>query len=459
MSSSIQKDPSSFRDPSGFIFEKDNIIYRQVNLCFKEHFDFFINSGCYKNLVHKKLLISHENVNENYTGSDGWYATLEPEKIPFISYPYEWSFDMLKDAALLTLNLVKECINFGMNLKDATPFNIQWLNGKLIFIDTLSFEKYNEQMPWIAYRQFCECFLSPLLLMHYNKIPLQPLMLAYPDGIPLSITHSLLPWKTRFSFHTHLHVHLQSSISINKKADSKKKVVFSKQKMLNLISSLEGLIQKLDQPIQKTAWSSYYEEASQRNQYLDQKKKLVTLWLNDLTDLADAIDVGANDGEFSKILSEKNIFTISADSDPYCINNLYNNIKRSDEKNIQPLIIDLSNPSPAIGVNNTERNSFLKRTNKDLVIALALIHHLAIAKNISFNQICELFNNLAKRYLIIEFVPKADDKIKLMLNEKPDIYDNYTIEEFEKAFSISFRIIKKQEIGKSGRTLYMMKKI
>ena len=158
MSISAVTHPSSYRDPSGFIFEKGGITYRQVNIVYKDDFDFFISSGCYTALTGKGLLIPHEIIHENLTGSDQYYLTLLPQKIDFISYPYEWSFDMLKDAALLTLQLLKEAITHGLILKDATPYNIQWHKGKLIFIDTLSFEKYKEAEPWIAYRQFCECF-------------------------------------------------------------------------------------------------------------------------------------------------------------------------------------------------------------------------------------------------------------------------------------------------------------
>ncbi len=154
MSNPIIHHPSSYRDPSGFIFEKEGDLYRQVNISFKEHFDQFIQQGCYEQLVTKSLLIPHENIPLNFTGSKDYYTTIKPERIEFISYPYEWSFDMLKDAALLTLQLVKEALAFDMILKDASPYNIQWHKGKFIFIDTLSFEKY-EESPWIAYRQFC----------------------------------------------------------------------------------------------------------------------------------------------------------------------------------------------------------------------------------------------------------------------------------------------------------------
>ena len=457
MPNQVVTHPSSYRDPSGFIFEKEAVLYRQINTVFKENFDLFINSGCYKELTAKNLLISHETINENRTGSDQWYLTLRPQKIDFVSYPYEWSFDMLKDAALLTLQLVKESVSFGLILKDATPYNIQWQKGKLIFIDTLSFEKYNESEPWIAYRQFCECFLGPLLLMHYNKIPLQQLQLAYPDGIPLSITKALLPGKSRLSLYTYLHIHLHAKISAQNKNGGNKNSGFSKQKLLNLINSLETLVQRLKLSHQESTWSDYYDEASTRNNYLEQKKMIITGWINQLTDIRKVTDLGANEGEFSELFSEKNSSVIATDSDPLCINKLYLKIKSTGIKNIQPAIIDLSGPSPAIGVNNEERQSFLQRCHADLVLALALIHHLVIGRNIPFEKTASLFSRTGKN-LIIEFIPKQDEKIQVMLKTKKDIYTGYNEELFLKAFSKYFSVINREIIPGTERILFLMKR-
>jgi|CXWL01.1.fsa_nt_gi ribosomal protein L11 methylase PrmA len=448
--------PSSYRDPSGFIFKKDGVLYRQVNKTFREHFDFFITSGCYDRLVKKGMLIPHETVNENLTGDDDWYATLKPEKLQFISYPYEWSFDMLKDAALLTLNILKEAVASGMILKDATPYNIQWHKGKPIFIDSLSFEKYDEPMPWIAYRQFCENFLSPLLLSHHSRMPLQELLLAYSNGIPLAITQSLLPWKTKFSIHTYLHIHLHAKYSLKVSSGTGKKTSFSKKKMLNLISSLEVLIKKLELPKSKSTWSDYYDEAAQRENYLEHKQKIIHEWLEKINP-GSVADFGANTGEFSKLAAAQNIQVIATDFDAFCINSLYNEIKKSGEKNILPLILDLSKPSPAIGVNNEERNSFIHRSNVDLALALALVHHLAIGKNIPFRKIADFFGQVCN-HLVIEFVPKTDEKIQLMLCSKEDIYSQYNEENFLAQFQKHFSIKEKIIIAGSERTLYLMKK-
>lgn len=458
MSSTALPIASSYRDPSGFVFSKDGQLYRQVNLSFKDHFDHFIASGCYDHFVKEGLLVGHQEINENLTGQANWYKTLQPETIPFISYSYEWSFDMLKDAALLTLRLAKEAISFGLVLKDATAFNIQWKGSRPVFIDTLSFEKYDPTQPWIAYRQFCECFLSPLLLMHYKKQPLQSLQLAYPDGIPLAITRSLLPWKSRLSFFTYLHIHLHAKLAgKNTTASHHRNVVFSEKKMLQLLSSLESLVRSLQWKGSPTTWGDYYSEAAQREDYLQQKEQVIQSWIDVLPGLSCALDIGGNEGTFSKILSAKNIRTITADFDHTAINNLYNSLKTNNAANIQPLLLDIASPSPAIGFNNTERPSFIERTQVDMVFALALIHHLCIGKNASFEMTAKFFHSLTD-YLLIEFVPKEDEKVRYMLSQKKDIYDLYTEEEFTRHFEKYFSILKKQKAGNTARVLYLMKK-
>jgi len=456
MEKTITRHPSSYRDPSGFIFTVNHILYRQVNKVFAPHFDHFIRSGCYQRLADKKWLISHEEIRENMTGGPDWHTTLKPAPLHCITYPYEWSFDMLKDAALLTLQLVKESVAFGCILKDATPYNIQWHQGRLIFMDTLSFEQYSEEEPWIAYRQFCECFLGPLLLMHYKKMPLQPLLLAWPEGIPLPVIKSLLPGRSKFSLYTFLHIHLNTGISVKGNASPQKKIKFSRQKLLNLVNSLETLVKKLRLPPHQSTWSAYYEEACGRSNYLGEKKRIIREWVGGLNGFKTAADLGANDGAFSRILAENDIYTIAADFDPFCINNLYHFIRENGIRNIQPVIADLANPSPAIGVNNEERTSLISRLKVDLCLALALIHHLSIGKNIPFEMTADFLSRIGSKALIIEFIPKTDVKVQLMLSVKKDIYTSYTEDNFKKAFQSYFKIARQEPIGDSGRVLYFM---
>ena len=451
--SSFSQHPSSYRDPSGFIFYHDGQLYRQVNQCFRDDFDTFISGGLFDHLTGKKLLISHQAIPHNLTGTVEWYQTLKPESIAFISYPYEWCFDMLKDAALLTLELAREAMKKHMMLKDASSFNVQWHDGRMVFIDTLSFERYNEQRPWIAYRQFCEHFFAPLALMHYLQTPLQGMLMAYPDGIPLSVARKLLPFKSRFNLHTYLHLHLNASVA-NKKQEQQVNKPFSKQKMENLLRSLEEGIRSFSLDRTSGVWSDYYDEALQRNEYIEHKKKLVAEWTNKLQ-WSTAFDAGANEGEFTSLLKQKAKLIISADFDHYSINNLYKKIIKDGTSNVCPLLIDLSNPSPAIGVNNTERSSFLQRIRADLIMALALIHHLCIGKNIPFSHVAKMFRQ-AGRYLLIEFVPKTDEKVQLMLANKKDVYDHYNEQDFINEFETYFTILSKQAIAGSGRTLYLM---
>lgn len=458
MSTSVQH-PASYRDPSGFVYIHEGIVYRQVNQFYREHFDLFVNSGCYQQLVADGLLVSHEQLTDNLLNSNDWYTTLKPEQLSLVSYAYEWSFDMLKDAALLTLRILKQALQFGLVLKDATPYNIQWHQGKLVFIDTLSFEKYEEK-PWIAYRQFCECFVAPLLVMYYTKRPLQQLMLAWPDGIPLDIAASLLPRKSRFSIHTYLHIHLHAKVSAKQKTGTQgngNTEVFAKGKLDRLINSLEILINKLQIPDLESTWSHYYQEASQRNGYLEAKKEIIDGWLSRLPQIKTAADLGANEGEFSKLVAAKNINTVAADFDPYCINNLYRHIKKHGVKNIQPLILDLSQPSPANGLNYAERSSFSKRLQVNLVLALAVIHHLAIGKNIPLESIAAFFAPVAP-YLLIEFVPKQDPKTQLLLQHKKDIYPQYTEAGFLAAFEPLFHVEQQMVVPHSERILFLLKR-
>ena len=455
----IIKHSSSYRDPSGFLFYENGVLYRQVNNIFKDDFDHFISSGLYQHLVDKSLLIAHKKTEKNFTDSTDWYQTIEPEKIPFISYPYEWCFDMLKDAALVTLQAAQEAMNYEMMLKDASAYNVQWHKGKMVFIDTLSFEKWDESRPWIAYRQFCEHFLAPLALMHYLKLPLQNLSLAYPDGIPLTLAKKLLPSRSKFNLNTYLHLHLHANISENAKTANPKRQTqkpFSATKLKNLLRSLEETVRSFSLNNPSGVWSGYYNEAFQREDYVVPKKQIVENWISRVNAYS-AVDVGANEGEFSELLAAKNIFAISADFDHYSVNRLYNTTKKNNNASILPLVIDFANPSPAIGVNNEERSSFLQRTNTELVLALAVIHHLAIGKNIPFENIAAMFQSLGN-WLIIEFVPKEDEKIQLMLQQKKDVYYDYNEEKFLTAFKNFYSVIEKSEIGNSGRSLFLLKR-
>jgi hypothetical protein len=238
--------------------------------------------------------LSHEEVKENLLKTDDGYLTLLPEQIPFISYPYEWCFEQLNDAALLTLEIVKLSVEKGMILKDATPFNIQFYKGRPVLIDTLSFEKYDETFPWIAYRQFCESFLFPLWLSHYHKMNFQNLLGIYPDGIPAAVIAKLLPAKSMLNPGIWLHVYLPLKMSKKNRA-GKAVADFSKKKLLRVITHLQSIISKLDNS-SKTTWSHYYQESTVPD-YRNQKEKIILEMLGKISG-SKILDLGANDGFF-----------------------------------------------------------------------------------------------------------------------------------------------------------------
>ncbi|MBX9781772.1 MAG: class I SAM-dependent methyltransferase [Chitinophagaceae bacterium] len=456
MMTNINRHPASFRDPSGYVYEKDGIIYRFVSNVYKANYELLQSSGLFKQLSEKKLLLPFTELKENHTGSTDWLITLQPQPIPFLNYAWEWCFDALKDAALTTLSICKLALQKEMILKDATHFNIQLVNGRPLLIDTLSLEQYNEGSSWVAYRQFCECFLNPLLLHVYCGLECQKMLLAYPQGIPVTLTSSLLPLKSKLNTAVMLHVHLHAKLSGGKKKENTtKQKKISKQSVLHILNSLESFISKLQLPETKSAWSNYYDETILSADYLLSKKQIVEEWLNELS-CSSVIDIGANEGEFS-LLFQKDAMVVSTDVDSNCINKLYSKVRREKLHHLLPLVTDLTQPSPAMGWLNKEQLPFFERKKFDLCLALALVHHLAIGKNIPFSKLASFFAEQCET-LLIEFVPKSDPKVVEMLAEREDIFEDYFIDLFELEFTKYFIIQKKQLISNTKRILYQLKK-
>jgi len=324
--------PSSFRDPSGFIFSYNEQIYRQINLKYKDDYNLLINSGLSSRLIEEKLMIDFKETKEIPQDSLA-FKIIKPEKIPFISYPYEWCFSQYKDAALLTLKIQKLSYEYGMTLKDSSAYNIQFVNSMPVLIDTLSFEKYEEGLPWVAYKQFCQHFLAPLLFMKYCHIKMIEFMQTNIDGIPLDLTSRLLPKSTWLNFPILLNIHLHAK-SIKRYSSGTKNIKrnkFGKQAYLGLIDNLETFIKKLNWNGYDTEWGNYidntnYSKIAQKNkeeivsQYIDQINP-TTVW-----------DLGANTGIYSRCASAKGSITISFDGDHAAVEKNYLSCKANKEK-------------------------------------------------------------------------------------------------------------------------------
>lgn len=449
---------SSFRDPSGFIFSQNNLIYRQINLSYKSNFNALINSTLYNKLISLGYLIPHKEVALGKMPKEA-FKIIQPEKIPFISYPYEWCFSMLKAAALLTLNIQKIALEYKMSLKDASAFNIQFLEGKPILIDTLSFESYEEGKPWIAYKQFIEHFLAPLALMSMTDVRLNRLSTIFLDGIPVDLASRLLPFRSRFKpsllFHIYAHAATQRRY-FQKKLVKKVNRGFSYKAFLGLLDNLEGTINSFSWNPKDTRWSDYYEvNNNYDNESLTQKAEIVKKLIN-LVKPKTVWDLGANRGFFSRIAAKKADLVISFDNDLGALEKNYLEIVKAKEKNILPIFADLTNPTPSFGWTNSERESLVQRGPAEMVLTLALIHHLAISHNIPFSFIASLFSKLGK-FLIVEFIPKEDSQVQKLLTNREDIFQNYNKEGFEKEFKKFYQIKKVYPILKSKRILYLMK--
>ncbi|MDM8520853.1 hypothetical protein QUF64_12460 [Anaerolineales bacterium HSG6] len=457
----LNRIPSSFRDPSGFVFEQNGNIYRQINQIYQTHYDKLMASGLYQKLSEASLLIPHVEVSLDFAQTDTAYKVIQPKRVPFISYPYEWSFSQLKHAALATLRAQKMAFEHGMVLKDSSAYNIQFWHGKPLLIDTLSFETYQEGQIWVAYRQFCQHFLAPLALMSYTDIRLSQLFRVYIDGVPLDLASKLLPWRTRLNFgllsNIHLHAKSQQHFADKTPQTSKKPPKMSRIAFIGLIESLEKLISKLNWKPKGTEWADYYQETNYTDQAMQTKKRLVADFLNQ-TSPKTVWDIGANTGLFSRLSSERQIDTVSFDIDPGAVEKNYLQLRAKNETHLLPLILDLTNPSPSIGWANQERDSFIGRGPVDTVLALALIHHLAIANNLPFDQIARFFSQLCQ-YLIIEFVPKSDSQVQRLLASREDIFPQYTQADFERIFSHYFTMQKSHHVEGSERTLYLMQRL
>jgi len=429
---------SSFRDPSGFVFsDDDGRLLRQVNKCYESNYEMFMQSGLYDALCKRGLLIGHSERADHAGMTDEAYKVIEPEHVSFISYPYEWSFNQLRDAALATLDIQKTAMEHGMWLKDAGAYNMQFHKGKPVFIDTLSFEKYIDGRPWQAYGQFCRHFLAPLALMSYTDMRLNQIMRVHLDGIPLDLASRLLPFRSRMSFSLliHIYLHAGSQQKYAQKPSAAKNVKISKQRLEALILGLRIAVERLKSSSQQTEWRDYYDSTSYREVSFAHKKKILASFVE-------------------KISPEK---ILAFDIDPHAVDAGYRFIKKNKTEHVLPLIMDLTNPSPGIGWANNERMSLISRPLPDTLLALALIHHLAISNNLPLSKIARFFSSLAP-YLIIEFVPKSDSQVQRLLASRKDIFPDYTQEGFIKEFEIFYEIREVERIADSERSVFLMQR-
>lgn len=463
---------SSFRDPSGFLFTSGGTLYRQVQPVYAPHYEHLRASGLYDALVGQSLLVPHDEAGLDLAAQPGAFRVLRPERVPMVSLPYEWCFGQLRAAALLTLRIQQLAIEHGMVLKDASAFNVQFRGATPVFVDTLSFERLEDGKPWVAYRQFCQHFLAPLALQSLVDIRLRDLSRIYLDGVPLELASRLLPRRTWLEPWASLHIHLHAR-SIARFAStaataadaapgaprrretagaSSRRV--SRTGLTGLVAHLLGAVNRLNWAPGGTEWADYEVSHGYDSPGHTAKREIVGRYLQKLRP-ALVFDLGANTGEYSRLARSTGATVVAIDGDPSAVERAYRRFSADNETGILPLWIDLANPSPAQGWAHGEWPSLEARGPADLVMALALVHHLAIGNNVPLENVADFLSRLGRR-VVVEWVPKEDPQVGRLLRSREDVFADYHEDSFAAALENFFSIDERTPIGSTGRVLYLL---
>lgn len=420
-----------------------------------------MDSGLYSQLVVAGLLIAHEDAGPEVPCPPGFQRVIRPRQIPYVSYAGEWCFSQLRDAALTALEIQRRAITAGMALSDAPSSNLQFLDGAPVWIDTSSLVRLTVERPWPAYAQFCRDFLGPLALGARCHPDLQRMTELWPGGLPLDLLARLLPLRTWLSpgllLHLHLHSWLERRTVSRPPADgSSRRQRYGANAHAGLVQSLMKAVRRLRPRHAVGKWGGYYEDVATGVEYVAAKRKLVAEMLARAQPKS-VWDLGANVGAFSWIAAEMGAQVVAWDSEPACVEAFYAQCRARSEPRILPLLLDLTNPSPARGWDGTERPAWCDRAAADLVMALALVHHLALGNNVPLDRLARFFARHSP-WLLIEFVPKQDPRIRRMLARREDIFPDYTPAGFEAAFGAWFDTVSTALVPHSERVLYLLRR-
>ncbi|HEX6129010.1 MAG TPA: SAM-dependent methyltransferase, partial [Candidatus Limnocylindria bacterium] len=385
--------------------------------------------GLYDALVRDRQLIEHEDAPLEAAALPGAVAVIRPRELPLLSYPYEWCFSQLKDAALLTLELQRRALAVGMRLKDASAYNVQFDRGRPIMIDSLSFEVADPADPWPAYRQFCEHFLGPLALISYRGPRCGLMLRDFIDGIPLDFAAELLPGRTRLrpGLLAHLHMHAAAQRRSARAAPTAEHRPPRRMTRLGQDALLDSLRRAVEGLRWEPGghWVQYGVQTSYSERGAASKRWIVERMLA-ASSASVVWDMGANVGTYSTIAAGEGRSVIAFDQDASSVEHHWRSLSAEARASVLPLVLDLTNPSPSLGWGLEERKSLVERGPADVILALALVHHLAIGNNVPLDRVASFFARLGRR-AIVEFVPKEDPMATHLLSARPDIFPGYTL--------------------------------
>ena len=447
----ISADPGSFRDPASRIYINGNRVIRALDARGLEAWNHLSSTGFHERAVSDGLLISSEQINE---APSGFAGALEHPRLPFISYPYEWTFSMLKDAALLQLSLLELALADGLTIKDATPFNIQFVSGKPMFIDVGSFEAYRPGEPWMGYRQFTRQFLFPLMLRAWIGVPFQPWLRGDMMGPTAQEMKQLLSASRRLKPGVWMHVSLQARMEDRMSGTAVRKDLsdagFTADLILANVRRLAKLVRSLEWQPEETGWVDY-QSCTHVGRDRERKADFLRSAVG-RTRPNRVLDLGANDGFFSEIAAENGAHAIAVDGDESVLESVY---QRSGGKDISIVVSNLFNPSPSQGWAGVERPSLQKRADPDLVIAYGLIHHLIYTASIPPVSVLDWLRGFDCD-VVVEFVSPNDEMVgKLTANKLEDeLHAGRTEAEFRSLVDERFDITSEHSLESGTRVLF-----
>lgn len=461
-------DHGSFRDSVNRVYSFDDRILRGNDAVSGNHFrrllheDFFLELLRSGSVVQTHELDPNSDTGASMVRAEGWPVVLEHEIIPFISYPYEWSFSMLRDAALLHLDVLETCMEHGWTLKDASPYNVQFKGGRPIFIDTGSFEPWVPGEPWIGYRQFCSMFLAPLLLKKHLGIDYLPILRSRLDGIEPGEAAKYFRGFSRLKSGVPSHILLPAMIenSISRKERDRKPAQLrrggrhSKAMVLGLVQSLKRVVRKLEWNVQHTDWSQYASNHSYQDADFVLKKTFVEKHISP-RHWASVWDVGCNTGTFSKLVERHSDFVLALDGDHDSIEQLYLLESSAGGSHILPMVMDLANISPNQGWAGRERQALDSRHKPDLVMCLALIHHIRVSANVPVPHFLDWLRSLGCA-VILEFVNREDEMFKKLLANKSVEYADYNLASFVAEAEKRYDIVDRQPLKGGHREMFFL---
>lgn len=459
----VTAEPGSFRDREGRVYQSEGRIFRGLSERALQAFGELGQTRFYGDFLGRGSIIGSrvvaaEAVPLPRAVRDRWAGFLEHPRLPLISYPYEWTFGMLRDAAVLQLDLQEAALLEGLTLKDATPYNIQFVSGEPVFIDIASFEPLKAGQPWAGYRQFCELFLFPLMLQAHKGIDFQPFLRSRIDGISVPAAARIFGWRDRFRRGVLSHVWLQSRLDQRYGSTARdvkselKSAGFNRELILANVRKLRRLVSALDWQGNGSEWGSYdtfhnYSEADREH-----KERFVDECLA-ASGARRVWDLGCNTGQFAKIAARHAEQVLALDRDHFAVERLYREIRSGSLKGIQPLVQDIADPSPNWGWRLGERTDLKSRAQPDVLLCLALLHHVVISANIPLGEFVDWLAGLAP-HLVIEFVSRDDDRVKSLLRNKSEQYSDYSREGLEMALSRYFQVQRVERLSAGTRWLY-----